>query len=205
MKKMKLIFFVIIAMYSSICFAVVSNLKNDFNQYLSYNNKYLNGVGGLDLIITDTTDVFEYYTNNLLIPSYMTDITYDVTYTADPLTTDTTYDFLAFRIFNQGQWQTHWGTTAADVNLIYFAPRINELIKSVKIDLTPFHGSDLAMGWVFVSDLPSQATILISNIKIETIDEPGTFVLLGIGLLIATPFIRKRKYKKFHGLKVAIL
>jgi hypothetical protein len=188
-------------MYSSICFGVVST-QIDFNKYLSFNNKYLNGVGGMDLNITDTTDVFEYYTNNLLIPSYIKGITYDVTYTADPLTTDTTYDFLAFRIFDQGQWQTNWGVAAADINLNYFTPKTNELIKSVEIDLRPFHGLDKAMGWAFISDVPSQANIVISNIKIETIDEPGIFPLLGVGLLSAIPFvIRKRRYKNFYMVK----
>lgn len=189
MNIIKLMFFIIISMSASICFASVSN-EIDLKQYLSYKNKYLNGVGGADLQITDTSDVFEYYTNDFNISQKTLRISYDLDYMADPSTIDPTYDLLAFRIFPQGQWVTHWGATERDVARLYFVPRI-DIIKSIVIDLAPFQGFDMAMGWAFVSDVPSQAHIVISNIRIEVIDEPGTLALLGIGLLAGLFFIRK--------------
>lgn len=185
----KLMFFIIISMSASICFASVSN-EMDLRQYLSYKNKYLNGVGGPDLQFTDTSDVFEYYTNDFNISPKTLRISYDLHYMADPSTTDPTHDLLTFRIFSQGHWVTRWGTTEGDVEPLYFVPRI-DILKSIVIDLAPYQGFDMAMGWAFVSDVPSQAHIVISNIHIEVIDEPGTLALLGIGLLAGLYFIRK--------------
>lgn len=191
MSIIQLVFAVLVSIPASLSFAAVST-EVDLKQYLSYKNTYLNGVGGPDLYITDTSDVFEYYTNDFDITRRTLKISYDVQYVADPLTADPTYDLLAFRVFPQGQWITHWGTTAGDVDVLYFAPRI-DVSKSIIIDLAPFQGNAMALGWAFVSDVPSQAHIVISNIHIETIDEPGTFALLGIGLLAALTF--RQRYR----------
>lgn len=191
MNIMKLVLFAALSTSSSICFGVVSR-QIDLNQYLSHNGKYLNGVGGPALYITDTEDVFEYYTIDFSITNRIKSITYDVTYTADKLTTDPTFDLLAFRMFPENSWITHWGSLAQDVARTDFEPRVDKS-ESVKIDLEPFQGSDVAMGWAFISDVPSLANIMISDIRIEAIDAPGTVVLLGTGLLATLPLARKRK------------
>lgn len=141
---------------------------------------YVNGFGGPDLVILDSTDVYEYFDPNIPINNNRISLSYDVTYRADANPIDPTVDFLAFRLFAANNWHTVWGSGNFDIQRNDFPIGLDQTF-SVLVDLNPFRSFNAAMGWAYISDVPSQATMTISNIRLNTVDEPSTWLLLGIG------------------------
>ena len=176
----------------SICFGTISN-QVDLEDYLDYKP------AGPSLFITDTADVFEYFDPSTPITNNRLSISYTVSFKADPSAYDVDFDWLAFRLFLGGAWRTIWGPASVspggyDLDRIDFLPGIDQSI-NVVIDLLPYRGLSPAMGWAYISDIPSNSSVTISNITIHTVDEPELFSLIGVGLLIGFVFLGKDKIK----------
>jgi len=186
MKYCKYVLAGLVVFFPSISFGVTS-IPIDFEDYVSFQGHYINGSGGSNLLITDTQDVYEYYDNFTQITNNRQSISFHVSYTGDA--SDTIGgDWLAFRVFTENNWQTIWGPAnrpgpLGDIYRTDFTTSVDRDF-SVDLDLTPYRGFNIAMGWAYISDIPSNASLTISNIRMNTVDEPNSIVLLGIGLLI---------------------
>lgn len=187
LKFVKYVLVGLVVLFPSFSFGVSTNTI-DFEDYAFFKDHYINGSGGSNLLITDTQDVYEYYDNFTQITNNRQSISFDVSYTGDA-SDPFGGDWLAFRVFVGNNWQTIWGPANNPNPLLGDIYRTDFTTSddrdfSVYIDLTPYQGFNIAMGWAYISDIPSNASLVISKIQMNTVDEPNSLVLLGIGLLL---------------------
>ena len=145
--------------------------------------------GGVYTLDGNSHAVESLYIENYYLDQSVSSIQFDFLFHWDEDGMDWGSNFVALRLFADGQWQDLWQTTTPYDLWVGFEPDKGDSQGRYQIDLSAFQNSVIALGWSFVADGPELSYAQVSNIHF--IPEPSLWVITFLAMITVLVWRRR--------------